>query len=319
MKNFDPKEYLDSLALREGDIPIMEKCINQVLDVYTGATDLLASIMSTLGSPLNPPGKPRYYPEKIKLDLPITDRCNLSCASCSHFAPLAKDAPMIPKEDIDASLLLLKEACPNEVGEIFILGGEPLLHPELTDIITIARRRFMNAAIYVVTNMLALNENIGKLSTALRDNMAHLAYSKYGTVNEKQVEEGVRDIGRCGIATILFGEDPAQFTSYMKSEKPIFPASMKPSCQMKTCLTLRGPYLYLCSPVTYLEYPNRAFGMHLEASRYDRINLRDVEHGHEVMALSKLPNPFCRHCDVEHNHKIGWRPSRKERSEWFLA
>ncbi len=94
---------------------------------------------------------------------------------------------------------------------------------------------------------------------------------------------------------------------------------MKPACQMKTCLTLRGPYLYLCSPVTYLEYPNRAFGMHLEASRYDRINLRDVEHGHEVLALSKLPNPFCRHCDVEHNHKIGWRPSRKERGEWFLT
>jgi hypothetical protein len=74
----------------------------------------------------------------------------------------------------------------------------------------------------------------------------------------------------------------------------------------------------MCSPVTYLEYPNRAFGMSLKASKYDRIDIRDIENEEEVLALSELPNPFCRHCDVEHNHKIAWRHSQKARSEWFL-
>jgi len=319
MQNFDPKEYIVSLALRGGDIPFIEQTINGLLYAYPGSAGLLSSIMKALGKDPEPARVPGISRASIKLDLPVTDRCNLGCAACSHFAPIAGDAPMIPAEDMAASLAMLSEKCPGAVREIFVLGGEPLLHPGLPDILSSARKLFPVSSIYLVTNMLAADEKLPGLRQSLQGNGIVVGYSRYGKANERQVASGIEFCLRNNILYQLFGNDPASFVSYLKSETPDFPAVMKRECRMRTCLTLRGPYIYLCSPVTYLEYPNRAFGMHLSASRYDRVDIRDIEHPDEVLALSVLPHPFCRHCDVASNREIGWRPSRRERGEWFVG
>ena len=319
MKNFDPNGYIASLSLRDEDIIIMKDMINKLLITYPGADSLLRAIMNTIGGgACNTPQNVGYSKKTIKLDLPITDRCNLGCASCSHFAPLANDSPIIPVDDIEASLTLLSEKCQSSVGEIFILGGEPLLHPDLTKIIAITRRLYPYSSIFLVSNMLLFEKRWNEIADSLITNKIIVGFSKYGKVNDRQVVNSIKLCMENWIQTALFGSDPALFNSYLKSENPSYNAIMKQNCDMKTCLTLRGNYLYMCSPVTYLKYPNRAFGMSLKASKYDRIDIRDIYNEDEVLALSELPNPFCRHCDVEHNHKIAWRPSKKERSEWFL-
>lgn len=316
MKNFDPKEYVELLALRDEDIPVMENTLNRLMATYPKAMDLLASIMGAIGGKCDPPLNKYYYKSMIKLDFPITDRCNLGCASCSHFAPLAKDAPMIPLDELAVSIALLREKCVFSISEIFILGGEPLLYPELPRIIEVTRKLYHGAMIFLVTNMILLEARMRELAGPIKDNRIVVGYSSY-ELNARHIVNGLQICKDNDIPTQLFGVSPAQFYSYMKSEHPSYPAIMKRDCTMNKCLTLRGNYLYLCSPVTYLEYPNRAFGMNLSASRYDRIDIRDIEHEDEVMALAELPNPFCRHCDVENNHQIGWRMSLAERSEWF--
>lgn len=318
MKNFDPNEFIRSLSIEDKDIFAIENLINRLLQTYPGANQLLRSIMSAIGYICSTQNSEVYSKNTIKLDLPITDRCNLGCASCSHFAPLANDSPLIPVDDIEASLTLLSEKCQSSVGEIFILGGEPLLHPELSKIIDITRRLYLYSRIFLVSNMILFEKRWEEIADSLIRNEIIVGFSKYGKVNEKEVVNGIKLCMENGIQIVPFGSDPAQFNSYMKSEEASHNAIMKQNCDMKTCVTLRGNYLYMCSPVTYLEYPNRAFGMNLKASKYDRIDIRDIDNEDEVLALSELPNPFCRHCDVEHNHKIAWRLSQKDRSEWFL-
>lgn len=318
MKNFDPNEFISYLSIEDKDTFVIENLINRLLQTYPGANQLLRSIMSAIGCICSTQNSAGYSKNTIKLDLPITDRCNLSCASCSHFAPLANDSTLIPIDDIEASLTLLSEKCQSSVGEIFILGGEPLLHPELSKIIDITRRLYPYSSIFLVSNMLLFEKRWNEIANSLITNKIIVGFSKYGKVNEKEVVNGIKLCMENGIQIITFGSYPALFNSYLKSENPSHDAIMKQNCDMKTCLTLRDNYLYMCSPVTYLEYPNKAFGMSLKASKYDRIDIRDIDNEDEVLALSELPNPFCRHCDVEHNHKIAWRPSKKERSEWFL-
>ena len=58
----------------------------------------------------------------------IVDHCNLNCAGCSHFSPLAR--PWI--EDFETFKLDFKQLYNITKGDIHtirLMGGEPLLHP----------------------------------------------------------------------------------------------------------------------------------------------------------------------------------------------
>src|SRR6204780_4969779 len=71
-------------------------------------------------------------------------RCNLSCAYCNEYDDVSKPVPVEVLErrinklaDLGTSILTLS-------------GGEPLLHPELDDVIRIMRRRGFMAG--MITN-----------------------------------------------------------------------------------------------------------------------------------------------------------------------
>ncbi len=87
--------------------------------------------------------------------LEITDRCNIYCKGCyrqqlvGHF----------PLEQIKDDILFLKEwrNCDN----ISIAGGEPLVHPQILEILSFIRDQGMKPLI--LTNGVRLNNNIGFL------------------------------------------------------------------------------------------------------------------------------------------------------------
>lgn len=69
-------------------------------------------------------------------DIEVTEHCNLNCKSCGSFAPLA-DEEYIDIDELDRDLRRLSELSDGEVHHINILGGEPLLHPEIARIVEI--------------------------------------------------------------------------------------------------------------------------------------------------------------------------------------
>ena len=75
-------------------------------------------------------------PQIYYIETDIIDACNLNCAGCSHFAPLAKCRNEVSLEDYTKDV--------RRIGVLFpfififrILGGEPLLHPQLAEIIQV--------------------------------------------------------------------------------------------------------------------------------------------------------------------------------------
>jgi MoaA/NifB/PqqE/SkfB family radical SAM enzyme len=86
-------------------------------------------------------------------------RCNLSCAYCNEFDNISESVPLSEvKQWLD---------CLADMGTsiVTVSGGEPLLHPELDDIIRHTRRRGMIAGI--ITNGFLLNrERIEQLNAA---------------------------------------------------------------------------------------------------------------------------------------------------------
>jgi len=71
------------------------------------------------------------------ISLKLTDRCNLRCAMCDQFGPagrLLNKHKWLPEMDVDAIDRLLAEASGFR-PEIYLTGGEPMLHPRILEIV----------------------------------------------------------------------------------------------------------------------------------------------------------------------------------------
>ena len=86
-------------------------------------------------------------------------RCNLSCAYCNEYDDYSKPVPVEVLErrinklaDLGTSILTLS-------------GGEPLLHPELDDVIRIMRRRGFMAGM-ITNGYLLTAERVQRLNKA---------------------------------------------------------------------------------------------------------------------------------------------------------
>ena len=64
------------------------------------------------------------------VEFPVVYHCHLNCAGCDHFSPLAEKYFM-PTEVFEKDILRLKELTKGNMDAITLLGGEPLLHPDI--------------------------------------------------------------------------------------------------------------------------------------------------------------------------------------------
>lgn len=117
---------------------------------------------------------------KIKaLEYHLVDHCNLNCAGCTHFSPLSK-----PKfADIDKfekNLFQFKQIFKEfNIQNINLLGGEPLLHPQITEFIKITRSYFPLSKINVKTNGILLNTMQDSFYESCKKYKINLCISNY--------------------------------------------------------------------------------------------------------------------------------------------
>jgi MoaA/NifB/PqqE/SkfB family radical SAM enzyme len=99
----------------------------------------------------------------IEAQLIVTRRCNLSCGYCNEYDNFSEPIPFeVLKGRIDALHRL-------RVVNIALLGGEPLLHPKIAEIVAYANRR---AQVSITSNGFLLSEKlIERLNEAGLNNM----------------------------------------------------------------------------------------------------------------------------------------------------
>ena len=92
---------------------------------------------------------------QLKFEVHIVEHCNLNCKQCAHFSPLAEKS-YLPVERYERDCRRLSELFRGEMSSILLLGGEPLLHPQITEIMRVTREAFPVGRIRIVTNGILL-------------------------------------------------------------------------------------------------------------------------------------------------------------------
>ena len=251
-----------------------------------------------------------------EFEISIVEHCNLNCAYCSHYSPLAKEAYLSP-EALEKDLKRIYELSGQQIERVKILGGEPTLHPKLNEILSVARKSIGAIPILLFTNGLLLEKMPESFWETLRGKNIDVISDKYdyrGFDAHQLTEYAARH------------QIELLWTSSELKRMDYFPLDVTGSQNLKKnhedCFfrghnQLRDGKLYCCTTPPNIFHFNDYFGTDLAVCWQDYIDIyANITHD-DILSYLSSPIPFCRFCDKNRIvRERKWRVSTRERDEW---
>lgn len=246
---------------------------------------------------LSPYLSSKYFPY---LEFHIADHCNMNCKACEHYSGLVK-VPYYPDlNKFEHDLYKLHEfIC--DIGVIRILGGEPLLNPEIDSYIKLARKLYPHADIYIVTNAILLRQMPESFYETIKETKSNIHISFYLPL-EKKMPEIASFLERKGIPYAI---SPLMQKFEMKQTLKKSPTrDYFYRCFQSRCHNLYDGKIAACFLPFTTKYFNEYFDKHLPED--GAIDLYDATLTTEILK-ERLLQPFERCCYCKDSISVDWR------------
>ncbi len=313
-------EVLKGIDVSEDDVRAdgyitLQRIMMKARNVAGLGESILAKIdLNKMRSLLQPAHRELLYRmTTLYVEIQLCDRCNLDCAYCSHLSPVSKPVT-ISLETLEAECHRLARV---GVDEVNLMGGEPLLHPQVCDAIKLTRSILPNIKLIVSTNGLLLPRMSKDFWQCCRKNKVVLRITPYpkaknGTWNYfKYVWLIRKNRVRMESTGWRFG-----FRHQLLSEKAEYDATSNYlRCQLH-CTQVRDATLWPCAYVAYAFNLNNKFGTNFKTAAGDSLPLDGITATDLRLWLLRT-KPFCAHCGIKDAQRITWRRSQYTRDEWL--
>jgi sulfatase maturation enzyme AslB (radical SAM superfamily) len=265
----------------------------------------------------------------LKITILLTDHCNLNCAYCHVLSPLAVEK-FCDINNFKNDCERLSALTNRKVDSICLMGGEPLLHPQITDFFDIARSCFDKISalggggvINMTTNGILLVKQPESFWQNCHKNDIEVRITKYPiSLDFEKIEAIAKKFG----VNISYSSGTDKVTKRMH----IIPLDIKGDndiqdawrlcSQAINCATLRDGRLYPCNIRSTISYFNSYFNTNLQESEADSIDIYKAERINDIFDFLRKPIPFCRYCDWTNAvFSTEWHKSKKEISEWTIT
>ena len=257
------------------------------------------------------------------LDVHAADHCNLGCAGCLHYAPVAPRNLLDPGEyGQDLAALASVPGIQGFFAAVVLMGGEPLLNPALPEIIRITRRYFPDTEIGLSTNGLLLRRMSEEFWQACRDAGVKLRLSAYpiGIDYEALSALGRENGVDTDYSADVTGSDRGKQVFWRHLLDPQGRCSAVHSwtiCRMDYTLQLRDGALFPCNRGAYMDVLNEAFGTGFTHQPGDFIRIADLKSADGLDSFRRRPHPMCRYCDNDASRVADWERTRHDPHEWI--
>lgn len=183
-------------------------------------------------------------------ELHVTEHCNLRCAHCCNTSPYLPEKTLSP-ESIAQTLSTMAGVLHADVFKI--MGGEPLLHPQISEVLRVVKQSGVADVVRLFTNGLLLSKMKDDFWRALD----HLTVSSYASApvraeHMQQIEHKAREFD------VVLNVKPVEyFSEVMHDVRRHDPAAVQEtydSCWLRhRCLVARDGRFYICTRAAYLE------------------------------------------------------------------
>ncbi|MDR2773458.1 MAG: 4Fe-4S cluster-binding domain-containing protein [Tannerella sp.] len=268
----------------------------------------------------------------LRFEIHLTDKCNLNCAGCLHFSSLCEKLNLISIQSFENDIKRLSILTNGRCADIRILGGEPLLHPEINCLLKIARNYFPVSLlsdryeiIELVTNGILLPNQPDDFWEICCVNNIRIVISDYPVkIDKEYIKEKAR---KYGVQIKLYEEEIESREAGSSNQWVKIPIDTEGKQNYKksfgkcflagSCFQLVNGKLYKCARIAYINYFNEKFNQRLEVVENDYIDIYKANNIIDILNELTNPPPFCRYCKVRNiTWNNQWKKSRKSIDEY---
>lgn len=240
----------------------------------------------------------------------LTNHCNLNCKGCAHFAPIAEPwFADINKYKNDMEELSSKVV----VDELILFGGEPLLHPNISEFLVESRKILPNTKISVLTNGLLVLERISELKDVFVQNDILLDVTCYPI--DVKYQFMLKLLKAFGVKYRVYN-DLEPIKTLRKHTLSHERKENNWDCLMirSKSVQLKDGKLYICPLQAYIDIFNKFFNENFNVNDECILDLYKAT-DEEIFNMYFHKNSFCEYCR-EPIEKNKYSTSKKEKSEW---
>lgn len=251
------------------------------------------------------------------LEINIVDQCNLNCKGCAHFSNICNNN-FVPLEEYKKDLELISEKF--NLYNFRLLGGEPLLHPQLSKLVEITRNILKKSRIIIVTNGLLINKLNETVLKSLSENNVIVSISLYKPTYE--ILDSIISTLNYHNINYLINDDYFRkpevidkFHTRLSTTRSEEGYLANERCSGRFCRFLRDGKISKCYYPLLIELLNSKLGMNFQVSRDDYVELSEIVDGWE--AIEKMNNdiPFCEYCR-EYLYEFEWEANHKNDKDY---
>ena len=219
-------------------------------------------------------------------------------------------------------ICLIKNKIGDNIRWIRLLGGEPLLHPDLNDCLKEIRNLFPDIDLYVVTNGLLLKNMSQEFYEICSKAKIKIRVTYYGLTN---LNETIHNIKMNDVDIDWYSRIRLNNWHYQHIRLTDERIDCLKRCKYKNvCNNYKDGKLYLCPHIAYIDDFNRYFGKDIKLDESDYISIDEINSFSEL--IDKLNNAkpnfcyqYCNYYDSKHPITGKWCRTKKDINEFCLT
>jgi len=310
-KTVEKSRLLSEYGYKKPTIKNLLKKIPMLKRLAAGLRKIKAVITAGISKTAKPKRKRLFF------DVHVCDHCNLNCKGCSNFCPIAE------KKFVDLGILerdfkRLSELT-NRMCDVSLIGGEPLLHPDIIKILDITGKYF-DGALQTVTNGILLADQPDEFWLSCKKNSVKIVISVYPIkIDEDKIIAQARKYG-----VTLDALDRTKESSWYKhawdlsGDRNIEKSYRK--CRWgNVCIYLEDGKLDPCGFPLLTKHFNKYFDKSehkfAEPTEDDYVDIFKADSIDEILKKLADPIPYCRYCTLKISYSE-WGRSKRGIDEW---
>lgn len=241
------------------------------------------------------------YTERTELEtmeIHAAEHCNLNCKNCSMFCGLVETCDFPCYQEFEEGIKQLKNFFPH-IKKFRIIGGEPLLNPELDKYIRLIRNVYPYTDIRLISNGILVTKMSDQLIQAIIDNDVTFIVTQYISLKHS-IDEINRFLSKTGIRYIV----TEAVLEFQKIYNALGDSDIDENfyrCHWKgSCATMYGTKIATCYVPFVIHYLSDKFNLAIEET--GKIDL--MEEGltaQEIIKRMHTPFDMCRYCAPKGN------------------
>ncbi len=248
------------------------------------------------------------------IKIPICYHCNLNCASCCHFSPLAPEFEM-PEEIFERDIKQLHKVTKGKLKTLKLLGGEPLLHKNIEKLLNISAKYFPNSEKKIISNGILLENMPVSFWKSCRDNNFIIDVRNYENSKKTKV-----DVEKCyNLADkykVSLKITPAA-RNFILSQLTKKGDIVQYKASRYKCPQLDNGLISPCAILSNIRFFNNYFKDYaLPVSKDDYLDLYKISSIEEIKQYFSTPKELCKYCGYG-KVKEPWHVTKYDVSEWY--